>query len=407
MNRITQYYKASFNGLSGTVWALGLMMFINRLGTLILPFLTLYTTQELDWSKSQAGISIGFYGVGGLLGALVGGWLVDRFGVYRVMFFSLISSGMAYLSLQFLTNYYVFTTWLFITALLADILRPAVMTSVSHVTDQHTRTRGISLMRMAFNLGFAIGPAVGGLLIAWSDYYWIFIIDGGTCLLASVFLWKYLSKLKKYKHAYSEKKSMANGGRSVFTDGPFMMLMICSIVMLVSFFQLLFTLPLYLKEVMLFNEGMVGYFFAINGAMVFIFEMPLVHTVETKWKLFPAMTVGSLMIGLALIGLLLPLQAIILLSIYMLLVSIGEIISFPFITSTAIRRAKPENIGTYMGITSMMFSVAFIVAPIIGTQLIESFGYDTSWLFLGILGILGGLGFIYVRVLFEQKSVKN
>ncbi len=203
--------------------------------------------------------------------------------------------------------------------------------------------------------------------------------------------------------AQKSKEQTDIAGTLIWKDGAFMMLLCCSILMLISFFQLLFTLPLYLKEVIGWSEAAVGYFFAINGAMVFVLEMPLVHTVETRWKTFPALATGASMIGFALVSLLLPLPVIIVLSMYMILVSIGEIISFPFITSAAIRLSKPETLGKYMGVVSMMFSVAFIIAPILGTQCIEHFGYDMTWLVLGLLGMLAGPGYIYVRSLFLSK----
>ncbi len=408
MKAIIRQYAASFSGLSAQVWSLGLMMFVNRLGSLILPFLALYTTQELGWTKGQAGISMGFYGFGGLLGALAGGWLVDRFGVFFVMFYSLLCSGFAYMSLLLFTDFYSLTAALFVTAFMADTLRPAVMTSVSLLSDDKTRTRGISLMRMAFNLAFAIGPALGGLLIAWADYFWIFIVDGMTCLFASMLLLYLLPVLKRYKGNGNRVPGAFGIVKILRQDRAFVFLLLSSVVMLISFFQLLFTLPLYLKEVWAFSEQAVGYFFAVNGFLVFVFEMPLVHAVERKWRLFPSLATGAVMIGVGLLCLSLPWASLAVLFLYLLLVSIGEIISFPFITSIAIRGATQEAMGKYMGLVSMMFSLAFLLAPVIGTQLVEHIGYNLSWVLLGFSGVISGVAYLYVKELYRKRiAVKN
>jgi len=89
MNRFFATYIDAFEGITKDIWVFASMMLINRLGTLILPFLTLYTTSELGWSKIDAGTATMSFGIGSLAGALLGGYLTDRFGYYRTMMISL------------------------------------------------------------------------------------------------------------------------------------------------------------------------------------------------------------------------------------------------------------------------------------------------------------------------------
>jgi len=122
--------------------------------------------------------------------ALIGGYLTDRIGYYRTMMISLFAASGFFFSLQFISEFYMLCAFLFISSLFADLIRPALMTGITFFTNKNTQTRAVSLMRMSFNLGIAVGPAIAGLLIERYGYRLIFQIDGLTCLVAGLFLQK-------------------------------------------------------------------------------------------------------------------------------------------------------------------------------------------------------------------------
>ena len=49
-----QLSKAAYSGIPRPVWWLGLVMFINRSGTMVIPFLTVYLTTK-GYSLTKAG----------------------------------------------------------------------------------------------------------------------------------------------------------------------------------------------------------------------------------------------------------------------------------------------------------------------------------------------------------------
>jgi len=63
---------------------------VNRAGTMLIPFLTLYLRSELGYSVSQATSIVASYGVGALLAAVLGGYAADRLGRRRVMLVALV-----------------------------------------------------------------------------------------------------------------------------------------------------------------------------------------------------------------------------------------------------------------------------------------------------------------------------
>ena len=153
MKRIFNIYVDSFKGLNNDIYVFGLMMLINRIGTLILPFLTLYITKELGWTTVDAGTATMWFGLGSLAGALIGGEMTDKIGYYKTMAISLFSASVFFYGLQFVSEFYMFCGFLFLSSLLADIIRPALWTGLTYFTDKENQTRAVSLLRMAFNAG--------------------------------------------------------------------------------------------------------------------------------------------------------------------------------------------------------------------------------------------------------------
>lgn len=390
---IVKIYRDAFSGLNRDIWLITTVMFVNRLGTLILPFITLYTTQEIGWTKPQAGVAVACFGAGSLAGSYLGGWLTDRVGYYKVFLFSLIFGGLAYFGLQYLTSYISLSIGLFVASTIADLLRPALYTGIRFFTDDTTQTRAVSLLRMAFNLGFVIGPAIGGVIIALTSYKFIFILDAITCWGAAVMTY---FMIKDYSHKQFENKKdeseLSVAVENPYKDVPYMLFLFYSLLMLTGFFQILFTVPLYLEEVAKYDTDAIGLFFGINGAIVFILEMPLVQYVDKRKMIMKAMVYGSLMIGVGFLMLIYQQAMLLVLGLFLILTGVGEIINFPFISTTALKRATDHNSGKMMAMTSVMFSISLIIAPPLGTSILEHFGYTVLWVCMAVLCFISALG---------------
>ena len=105
-SRIISIYVDSFAGLNRSVWLLSFIMFINRAGAMVLPFMSLYLTKSLNFSLTEAGYVMAAYGVGSILGAYLGGQLTDRFGFYHVQLYSLIGGSILLFALIFLDGFW-------------------------------------------------------------------------------------------------------------------------------------------------------------------------------------------------------------------------------------------------------------------------------------------------------------
>ena len=380
------YFKRSFQGLPKNVWSLAVVMLINRSGMMVVPFLSLYMLDVLGWSKTQAGIGTSVYGLAGLLGAFAGAWLCDIYGTYKVLMVSLIVAGFSFFAYPLITEFYALISWIFVTVCIADMMRPAIFTAISDYSDKDNVARGISLIRMAINLGIAIGPAVGGFLAFHYGYNWLFIVDGITCLIAAVALYLLVEDKPIIKVNDKLKKTK----QSPYTDKSFLLFMALNLIVLTAFFQILYTTPVYLKEVLGIQENLIGWFFTANGLMIFLFEMPIIFYLEKKSH-FPPLVIGGFMIGLS--YLIFPLCPYVLPAIILhsLLIGFGEIMNFPFISTIGLGRAGEANKAQYMGAVSVVFSLGLIVASVVGLPLVELIGFELFYYIMGGIACIASL----------------
>ena len=217
-------YIDNFRGFSREIWILTLVTFINRAGTMVLPFLSKYLYDDLHFSLEEIGNILTCFGLGSMAGSWLGGKLSDKIGFYKIMIFSLFTSGLMFFGLQYITSYIGLCIGMFLIMLVADMFRPAMFVSLGAYAKPENRTRALTLVRLAINLGFGAGPALGGLIIMYIGYKGLFWADGGTCILA-ILVFALLVKEKKKPAESKEAKMILEANRaSVFSDKPFWIL---------------------------------------------------------------------------------------------------------------------------------------------------------------------------------------
>jgi predicted MFS family arabinose efflux permease len=382
-----QKYIDNFKGFRREIWILAIITFVNRAGTMVFPFLSKYLKEDLQFSYSEVGWIMVSFGLGSMLGSWLGGKLSDKIGFYKIMVFSLFASGVLFFGLQFITSFWGLCIAMFVIMSIADMFRPAMFVSLGVYAKPENRTRALTLVRLAVNLGFAAGPALGGLIIMGIGYKGLFWVDGATCII-SILAFALLVKEKKKPiedQGFSHEKVKV---KSVFTDKIFWIFLFVCFATAVIFFQLFTTLPLYHNEQYGLTEFQTGLLMTLNGLIIFFLEMPIVSIFERRQ--IPKLQIilwGSLMMSLSFFVLLYNSWAgILIVSIFF--ITFGEMFIFPFSNSFALSRAPKGHEGRYMALFTMSFSLAHIASSKTGMEIISQVGYQTNWLFMALLGIL-------------------
>ena len=400
MTKLFNNYLNTFKGLSKEVWWLALITLINRAGTMVIPFLSLYLTERLNFTLSDVGWVMSAFGLGSVIGSWLGGKLTDKIGYYKVMVFSLLATGFLFIAVQFLITFVTFCLGIFLVMLVADMFRPAMFVALSAYSKPENRTRSVTLIRLAINLGFSAGPALGGIIITSLSYGGLFWVDGITCMMATLVLIIVLNP-KKAKILDNVKKE---NPKSAYSDSAFLIFLAAMILFGIVFLQYFSTMPLYYKDVHHLSELDIGILLGMNGFLIFLFEMPLIKWLEnSRFTKSGLMLFGAILTGLSFIVLNFTNWTGVLI-IGMLLMTFGEMIAFPFSNAFAMDRAKKGNQGEYMALYSISFSIAHIFGHNAGMRMVDALGFDTTWYIITLLAALCVLLLFILRQYLNAKK---
>lgn len=399
------YYVGSFSGFGREVWLLTIASFVNRAGTMVVPFLSLYLTKDMGLTLEEVGWVMSAFGAGSVVGSWLGGKLADRIGHRTVMIGALITSGMAFIGLQYVHGLVPFSIGVFVLLVLSDTFRPALFVALRHYAPPDQRTRAVVLIRLAINLGFSMGPAIGGFIILHWSFAGLFWVDAMTCIAAALVLSLGLPSLP---HPSGDGSADARRGASPYRDRPYLLFLAIVTLVTIPFLQYFSSVPLFYSKVHGLSEAYIGLLLGANGLLIFLTEMPLVRYVEERaYSLHAILRTSVVLIALSFVVLdLFPTAGF--LWVGMVFLTVGEMLLYPFTNRMANERADRGNPGAYMGLYTVSWSIAHIVGHNLGLNLIDRVGFSTTWwsmtgvLIMGVV-LLYALQFSLER---EQRTAR-
>lgn len=385
-------YKTSFTGLSKEAWLLSFIMLINRSGTMVLPFMTLYLTgNDMDRSLSDAGIVMGLFGLGSIIGAYFGGKFSDKIGFYKVQLFTLLFGGIMFMILGQVKSFPLICVFAFLLSLINEAFRPANSSAIAFYSTPENRTRSYSLNRLAINLGWAVGASIGGLIAAY-NYELLFWVDGITNILAAILLFYFFKPViqpKKEETKVVEVPLIM----SAYKDKTYLWFLVLITLFACCFVQLFTTIPKYFRDDLFLNERYIGLIMAINGIIIVAIEMVLVYTLEKKNKNIQYIIIGLVLCACSFLSLLIPGNAKFISLIMILFITIGEIMAMPFMNTFWIERTNNNNRGQYAALYTIAWGTANTLGPYLCSALVDATNFKVLFVVLGVVLFLTGFGF--------------
>jgi predicted MFS family arabinose efflux permease len=392
MQALHQYFSA-YKGLSKPIWFLAIILFINRCGSMVLLFSSLYMINELHFSQAQSGLVMSCYGIGSIAGSYMGGWLSDRYNVLNIMSLSLFVSGILLFSILWIATPFWLGALLFGYACISDTFRPANAVAVKKCSSPDNITRSFSLVRMAINLGFTVAPAVGGYLAIKYSYHSLFVIDAFTSIIASFVLILFLKKLGTNNVSKEINHIEVKKSKSAYQDIPFLFFILFVSLYGLCFFQLIASVPTFFQRQWQYSPEKIGWLLALNGLMVVLIEMPLIAFLEKKQTPSKFIFIGNICTAIAFCILLFNLSNIFMATLFILIISMSEMFAMPFMMSFVTSRPLPERQGQYSALYSMAYAISFICAPLLGLTLSEKIGFSYTYSIVACLSVIVGFGF--------------
>jgi predicted MFS family arabinose efflux permease len=362
---------------------------------MVIPFMTMYLTQHFGVTIARAGFVMSLFGLGAIAGALIGGRLVDMVGYYYVQIVALIGGGTLFIVLGQMHSYSSICITTFILAMMNESFRPANTVAIAHYSKEQNRTRSYSLNRLAINLGWAVGGAMGGIIASF-NYSLLFWVDGITNLLAACLLYITLSP-KRNKATEVKKRETGVIKNSVYKDQPYLSFIVLVFLFAFCFFQLFTTVPVFFKEKFHLSVLFIGMVMALNGLIISLFEMITIFKLEGRRPSLHFISGGVLLVCVAF--LILNISNVnygMIAIISMLFLTFGEILAMPFMNAYWIGRTMQNNRGQYAALYSVAWALAQTIGPYAGSLVAQHLGYRMLWFIVSSICFL--LAFFYWRL---------
>lgn len=250
---------------------------------------------------------------------------------------------------------------------------------LTDTTSEVERTDAFSIVRIGGNIGFSLGPAIGGFLSV-VNYALVFLFPA----IASIGEWylyiKYVKETRVVQPHGREKMQIP------ISDRPFLML--CILIASVWFIagQWGTTLTLFWSNVDLVPNSFIGILYAINGVVVVFLQIPI-NWALARMKDYRRIALGGLVYAFSFFALVFS-SNLIFLAVDVVFITIGENILSPVAYSVVGKMAPADRRGQYYGAFQLIMGLIMPIAPVIGTVLLTKFSSDPLYMW-GPLMLLG------------------
>ncbi|MFG1999818.1 MDR family MFS transporter [Spirillospora sp. NPDC048911] len=385
--RLPAFLHDRIGGFPRTFWILWSGTLLNRLGTMVEPFLGLYLTTTRGLSLGQAGLVMAVLGAGSLGSQIVGGILTDRIGRRITLALGTVLTGLAMLALGYAQGIVSIVAAVLVLGLVLDIYRPASQAMVADIISPAERPRAFALLFWAINLGWAIATVLGGTL-AQHGFLWLFWIDAITCAGFGVLVWRAVPDSRPERARAGRDEG---GFLDVLRDRVMVFYVLIGIVYTFVLLQGMTTMALAMKEDGLGPQA-YGIAIAANGVII-IAVQPLVAAWLSRRDHSRVLATGMALVGLG-YGLTAVASSLWSYVGTVLVWTLGEIIAASVLQAVVADLAPVHLRGRYSGLYGMAWSGGFLLAPLGGTQLL-GIGAPALWLTclgLGLVAAAGQLG---------------
>ncbi|UBU16557.1 MDR family MFS transporter [Nonomuraea gerenzanensis] len=378
------FLRSQIGGLPRPFWALWGGTLVNRLGTMVMPFTGVYLTQSRGLSVTAAGLVMGVFGVGSLLSQLVAGVLADRIGRRATLSGGMLATAACMLALGYSSSLPAIVASMFALGLVIDVYRPASNALVADLVSAEERPRAYGLLFWAINLGYSVGMTAGGWL-AGQGFLWLFWIDALSAVVFAVLVWRAVPETTP------AAQQVTGGFGVVLRDRVMVGFTLVALGNALVYSQTMTMLPVAMTDVVKLTPQEFGVAMALNGILIVVVQ-PLV----SGWlgRRDPARTLA---LGLAVMAAGFALTAYVTsmlgLAVTIAIWTAGEIVTAGIPGAIVATLAPAELRGRYSGLFGFAWSLAAVLAPLLGGPLLE-LGPRALWFTIGGVGVLSAAGLL-------------
>jgi len=355
---------------------------------------------------SNLNVGIALVGLG-LSGILIGntifdipsGLLIKKIGHDKTMLLSVFIVSISSIITGFVTSFLMFFILRIITGCALSMWDLSRMSYISDTVPNNQRGKTLASLGGVHRIGFFIGPIIGGLIGANLSVEFVFVIQG---ILVSLILFCILPNLNsiKYKNILNNNKPksiniLIKENKDIIARGS---IAIMSLQMVRKAKELL--LPLWGINLGL-SVDEIGYVIGASAALDMILFLPVGYIIDKhgrKWMSIP--TCFILAFGLFLIPFTGNIWSFVAVSV---LIGFGNGLGSGAMMVLGSDLAPSGYSGEFLGIWKLIGDTSASSAPILIGQIANILTLGASSVFMGTIGIVGGLA----MYLFVPETLNN
>ena len=395
--------RSLVEGLPPTYWLIWTGTLINRLGGFVIPFLTLYLTNQRDIPVSQAAFMVSLFGAGSFIAQLSGGELTDRLGRRPVMLMSFFVTPVFMIALGLARDLALISLSTFFVGFFTDLYRPAVGAAIADLVPPESRTRAYGYNYWAINMGAAVAPLLAGLI---ADYNFL-ILFVADALTTAAFGFIVLVGIRETRPVEAHHAAHVSVGERISQLQRAPILLIYSLITL--FFGIVYmqgnvTLPIDMQAHGL-SPAEYGIAIAVNGFLIILTTIP-VSNMAAKWPRFETVAVAAVLMGLG-FGFTALATNLPIFALSVAIWTLGEIAATS-VGPTIIADLSPVELrGLYQGIFGAAWGLSYFLGPLAGGWVYEQWGSNALWFGCLVVGFATALCYLALRIPARRQMTES
>lgn len=393
------------------VHLLCLGMFLNRLGSFLLPFLTKFLKHRFGVGDEWASIGMTCFGIGAIFAALAGGHLADWKGRKPVLFGALALGAGVLLLIPQLNAVWQVLLVVFLYAVIGEQFRPALQAMIADLVEPAKRTHAFGLMYISINLGFGIGPLIGGML-AEKNFDYLFYGQALASLCFAIVVLAFVPETMRSRREAPAAAESANPEtpfapdatridaaqpephigflpalKQILRDYPFLLFCAGTFFISVVFMQMMSSFSLFL-ETKGFGTREYGRIIAVNGLVIAGAQI-FVSAAVARFDPFRMLAIASMLTSLG-FGLKMAATTEVAFMMTVVIWTFGEMMQSPLLAPVVSEVAPRALRARYLGLVTIAFSGANALGAPVGGWVLARLGGTALWAATAAVALLGG-----------------
>lgn len=394
--------KKNYGGLPRSIYILFIARIINRMGGFVYAFLAIYMKSKLNMSENVIADFLLLNGVLSMATPFIGGYIADKKGRKTIYVLAQAAGAAIFVVCGIVQGSHpeLIPALLILASVINHMVGPINSAMVADIAkDPEERRRSYSLLYLGINVGVAIGPIIGGMLLE-NHTALFFIIDAVTTfisvILVALFVEETILTKEEMKAVKGNEKMEEGFALFVLFKKPVLLAFtVFAIFNSAVYAQSGFGFSLHLQHVFgsEFGAKYFGLLMSFNAILVLVFTI-FITEILRKNKHINNIALASFlnMIGfgmIAFIGDKLPLFYV---SVFVW--TMAEIISVTN-TSVFIMSHTPVNYrGRFNAIIDFLAGTGYVLSPKIMSYFMGNYSYETAWKFIAVIAFIGGSGLL-------------